>query len=260
MKPDTFTITTFWLDWLLVPILLGGAWLTIRWALADSKQGSQPQAGGAPVLPAWAYAIPLFMAAVAWAIAGLGTLIREDYWEMRVILVAFALWTLCCISGAVLLSLSLLLKGRGLGLAGKLDLIGLALISVLLVLPALIDHTSPDRVTVVGHIWFVLLTVGVGLLTAGTLLGFPLKFPRFPLGLGVLFLIGWGLSEIAFRQASFPWLVRIWRPSLGLTYLDGFPQSAGWQIAGAVKLLAGIGTVALLAIASRRAKVRESAV
>jgi hypothetical protein len=40
MKPDTFTITTFWLDWLLIPILFAGAWLTIRWALADSKQAS----------------------------------------------------------------------------------------------------------------------------------------------------------------------------------------------------------------------------
>jgi hypothetical protein len=30
MRPDTFTITTFWLDWLLMPILLAGAWLTIR--------------------------------------------------------------------------------------------------------------------------------------------------------------------------------------------------------------------------------------
>ncbi len=40
MKPDTFTITTFWLDWLLMPLLLAGAWLTIRWGLADSRQVS----------------------------------------------------------------------------------------------------------------------------------------------------------------------------------------------------------------------------
>lgn len=35
---DTITITTFWVDWLLFPLVLAGAWLTVRWALADSRQ------------------------------------------------------------------------------------------------------------------------------------------------------------------------------------------------------------------------------
>jgi hypothetical protein len=252
MRPDTFTITTFWLDWLLMPILLAGAWLTIRWALADSKRASNLEAGGEPSAPAWAFSTPLFIAAAAWVIAGMGTLIREDYWEMRVIFAAFVLWTLCCIVGAVLLFLEFLRKGRDFGLAGILSLIGLALMSLLMVLPGLIDHSSPTSVTSVGHGWFVLLAASVGLLTTGTLLDFPYRFPRFPLGLGVLFLVGWGLSEIAFSQASFPWLVRIWRPRLGLEYVDAFPISVGWQIAGAAKVLVGIGTVVILIIASRR--------
>ena len=260
MKPDTFTITTFWLDWLLMPILLAGAWLTIRWALADSKRASNLSDGGESSTPAWAFSIPLLIAAAAWVIAGCGTLIKEDYWEMRVIFAAFVLWTICCIVGAVLLFLSLLRKGRGFGIAGILNLIGLALMSLLMVLPGLIDHSSSTNVTLVGHVWFLLLAVSVGLLTGGTLLGFPYKFPRFPLGLGVLFLIGWGLSEIAFSQASFPWLVRIWKLRLGLEYLDAFPISVGWQIAGAVKALAGIGTVVILVITSRRRSARESAV
>jgi len=46
MRPDTFTITTFWLDWLLMPIMLAGAWLTTRWALADSRQASDLEVGG----------------------------------------------------------------------------------------------------------------------------------------------------------------------------------------------------------------------
>ncbi len=260
MRPDTFTITTFWLDWLLMPILLAGAWLTIRWALADSRQVSDLEAGGDSFMPAWAFSIPLFIAAAAWVIAGFGTLIKEDYWEMRVIFGAFALWTLCCIVGAALLFLGFLRKGRGFGIAGILNLIGLALMSLLMVLPGLIDHSSPANVTLVGHVWFLLLAVSMGLLTGGTLLGFPYKFPRFPLGLGVLFLIGWGLSEIAFSQASFPWLIRIWKLRLGLEYLDAFPISIGWQIAGAVKVLVGIGTVVILIIASRRRGARESAV
>ena len=52
-----------------------------------------------------------------------------------------------------------------------------------------------------------------------------------------------------------PWLIRIWRLGLGLDYLDAFPISVGWQAAGAVKALAGIGTAMILAIASCRARV-----
>ncbi len=260
MRPGTFTITTFWLDWLLVPVLLVGAWLTARWALADSRRASRLEAEGESFIPAWAFSIPLLIAAAAWVIAGMGTLIREDYWEMRVIFGAFVLWTLCCSLGAGLLLLGLLRKGRGFGLVGMLSLIGLALMSLLMILPALIDHSSPANVTLVGHVWFLLLAVGVGFLMGGMLLGFPYKFPRFPLGLGVLFLVGWGLSEIAFSQASFPWLVRIWKLRLGLEYIDAFPTSVGWQIVGAIKVLAGVGAVLILAIASRRRRARKSTV
>jgi len=86
MKPGTFTITTFWLDWLLMPIMLAGARLTVRWALADSRQASDLKVGEESFVPTWAYSIPLFVTAAAWVIAGFGALIKEDYWEMRVIL------------------------------------------------------------------------------------------------------------------------------------------------------------------------------
>ena len=257
MRPDTFTITSFWLDWLLMPIMLAGAWFTARWALADSRQASDLKIKGESFLPTWAFSIPLFIAAIAWIIAGFGALIKEDYWEMRVIFVAFLLWTLCCMVGAALLFLSILRKGEGLGTAGILNLIGLALMSLLMTLPGLINPSSPVNVTMIGHLWFALLAVSAGFLTGGMLLGFPYKFPRFPLGLGGFFLIGWGLSEIAFSQASFPWLVRIWNLHLGLGYLDAFPLSDGWQIAGAVKFLVGIGAVVILVIASRRRSAQE---
>jgi hypothetical protein len=252
MRPDTFTITTFWLDWLLMPIMLAGAWLTVRWALADSSQASDMEATGESFVPTWAFSIPLFIASAAWVIAGLGALIKEDYWEMWVIFVAFLLWTLCCLTGAILLFLIFLRKGRHLGAAGVMNLIGLALMFVLMILPGLIEHSDPAHVTLWGHIWFVLLAVSVGLLTGGMLLNFPYKFPRFPLGLGTLFFIGWGLSEVNFRQASFPWLVRIWKRNLGLEYLDAFPLSDSWQIAGAVKALIGLGAVTILIFVSRR--------
>jgi hypothetical protein len=237
--------------------MLVGAWLTARWGVADSRQASAREAGKDPHVPSWAFSIPLFTAAGAWVIAGFGALIKEDYWEMRVIFVAFLFWTLCCMVGAILLFISFLRKGRGLSTAGGLNLIGLVLMSVLMVLPGLIDHSSPVKVTLIGHIWFVLLALSVGLLSAGMLLGFPYNFPRFPLGLGVLFLIGWGLSEVAFRQASFPWLVRIWKLNVGLAYLDAFPISNGWQAAGAAKFLVGVGTVAAIIIVSLRQSHRK---
>ena len=129
--------------------------------------------------------------------------------------------------------------------------------SLLMILPGLINPSSPANVTIVGHLWFVLLAVSVGLLTGGILLGFPYKFPRFPLGLGGFFLLGWGLSEMAFCQASFPWLVRIWKLHLGLQYLDAFPLSDSWQIAGAIKFLGGVCALVILVIASCRQSARE---
>jgi hypothetical protein len=258
MRPYTFTITTFWLDWLLMPILLAGACLSISWALADSMEVSDSKSEADTFIPTWTFSIPLLIAAVAWVIAGLGALIKEDYWEMRVIFVAFLLWTLCCIVGAVLIFISLLRRGRALGVAGILSLVGLVLMSILMLLPGLIDPSSPVKVTLMGHVWFTLLVLSVGLLSASVLLGFPYKFPRFPLGLGVLFLIGWGLSEITFCQASFPWLVRIWKPYLGLAYLNAFPISVEWRNAGVLKFLVGIGAVAILVIASRRLSVGEA--
>jgi hypothetical protein len=260
MKPDTFTITTFWLDWMVLPILLAGAWLTSRWALSDSRRASDLKASGTISIPPWAFSIPLFIAAAAWVTAGFGTLIKEDYWEMRIIFTAFLLWTLCCLTGTLLSVLSFLPKKKFPGRTGMLTLIGLSLISVLMILPGVIDHTSPARVTLMGHVWFILLAVGTGLLTAGMLSGFPYKYPRFPLGLAGLFFIGWGLSEIAFRQASFPWLVRIWKLNLGMEYLEAFGLSDGWRVAGAIKLLAGICTVLILVIVScRRRTVRSPA-
>ena len=259
MAPDSFTITTFWLDWLLVPVMLAGAWFTSRWALADVRRAVKYKPLGSTKFSTWAFSIPLFIAAVAWVVAGLGTLVKEDFWEMRVIFWAFLLWTLSCILGASLLFLNLLRKGKGFGARGALNLIGLALISLVMVLPGLIDHSSPDRVTLIGHIWFFLLAISVVLLLSGVIAGFPYKFPLFPLGLGAFFLVGWGLSEIAFSQASFPWLVRIWKLQLGIEYLDGFPISAGWQILGAVKVIAGLGAGVILVITLRSLRARENA-
>jgi hypothetical protein len=84
-----------------------------------------------------------------------------------------------------------------------------------------------------------------------TITTFWLDWLRMPVMLaGAWFTTRWALADS--RQSSFPSLVRIWKLSLGLEYLDAFPISVGWRIAGAVKLLVGSGIVAILFIASRR--------
>lgn len=248
---ESISITTFWVDWLLFPLLLMGAWLTYRWARSDSRLASRMEEGLKKPMPPWIFSVPLFIAAAAWVIAGIGTLIREDYWEMRIILGAFILWTLCCITGMILLIIIFIRRWNKFGTAGILNLVGLILMSILMILPGLIGLPSPDMTIIIGHLWSALLIIGVGLLTGAVILGFPYRFPRFSLGLGILFLIGWGFSEIALKQPSFPWMIRIWRPYLGLEYLNTFPEFQWWQIAGAFKVFAGIAITVILIISSR---------
>jgi hypothetical protein len=205
-RPDTFTITTFWLDWLLLPIVLGAAWLTLRWALADTSQASNLGTWGA--MPAWVISIPLFLTAAGWVTIGLGMLIKEEYWEFRMISSGLIIWAFCCLIGAGMILLDFLQGNGGFGVAGLLDLVGLVLMSLTILLPAWVDHASIDKVVRSARVWFVLLTVCVGCLMVGMLLGFPYSFPRFPLGIGALFFFGLGLTEIAFGKTSFPWLLR----------------------------------------------------
>jgi hypothetical protein len=106
-KPDRITITTFWLDWLLLPIMLGAGWLTFRWALADFNLASSLGASGT-ALPPWAVAVPLAVSAIGWVILGLGSLIREEYYEHRIWVAILVVWSLSCLIGAGLIVWSFL--------------------------------------------------------------------------------------------------------------------------------------------------------
>jgi hypothetical protein len=134
-KPDRVTITTFWLDWLLLPIMLGAGWLTFRWALADFNLASSPGAGGT-ALPPWAVAVPLAVCAVGWVILGFGSLIRQEYYEHRIWIAILTAWSISCLIGAGLIGLSFLQGDSSYGLAGVLSLIGLVLTALMLSLPA----------------------------------------------------------------------------------------------------------------------------
>lgn len=249
-RPDTFTITTFWMDWLLLPIVLGAAWLTLRWALADMRQASNLGTWGA--IPAWVVAVPLFVTAAGWLIVGVGMLIKEEYWEFRFISSGLIIWAVCCLIGAGLILLDFLRKGSDFGVAGLLNFIGLVLMGLTIVLPARVDHSPIGKVIRAARVWFVLLAVCVGCLLAGMLLGFPYNFPRFPLGIGAFFFFGLGLTEITFGKTSFPWLLRLFQLHIGgREYHDDSPESIAWRIEGVLKLLAGIGAAVILIIASR---------
>ena len=248
-RPDTFTITTFWLDWLLFPIVLGAVWLTLRWALADMSQASNLGTWGA--MPAWVVSIPLFLTAAGWVIIGLGMLIKEEYWEFRMISSGLIIWALCCLIGAGLILLGFLQGDSDFGVAGLLNLIGLVLMALVIVLPACVDHSPIDKVIRVARLWFVLLAVSVGCLMGGMLLGYPYNFPRFPLGIGAFFLFGLGLTEITFSKTSLPWLLRLFQLHIGgREYHDRFPESTAWRTEGLVKLLVGIGTAVIIIIVS----------
>lgn len=248
-RPDTFTMTTFWLDWLLLPIVLGAAWLTVRWALADLSQASNLGTWGA--MPAWVVSIPLFVTAAGWVIIGLGMLVKEEYWEFRMISSGLIIWSLCCLIGAGMILLGFLQGNSGFGVAGLLNFIGLVLMSLTIALPARVDHSSIDRVIRVARVWFVMLAVCAGCLMTGMLLGFPYNFPRFPLGIGAFFFFGLGLTEITFGKTAFPWLLRLFQLHIGgREYHDDFPESTAWRIEGWAKLLVAIGAAAVLIFVS----------
>jgi hypothetical protein len=245
-RPDRITITSCWIDWLLLPIMLGAGWLTLRWAMADVNLASNLGAQGA-ALPPWAVALPLTVSAVGWVILGLGSLIREEYYEHRIWVAILAVWSLSCFVGAGLIGLSFLRGNNGFGLAGTFNLIGLVLTALMLSLPAFMDVPLGDRAIRFSRQWTLLLAACVGSLSAGLLLGFPYNFPRFPLGIGAFSFFGLGLVEIDDSAPAFPWLPRLYDLDLEQdVFLAGLPKSTMWQIEGLVKVLIGIVTAAVL--------------
>ncbi|MBN2548390.1 MAG: hypothetical protein JXB15_04485 [Anaerolineales bacterium] len=252
-KPEKITITTFWLDWLLLPITLGAGWLTYHWAIADFRLALQAsvEPGGRAALPPWTVAIPLVVCAVGWVIVGLGSLIREEYYEHRIWVAVLAAWSLSCLLGAVLIGLSFLPEDSNLGLAGVLNLTGLVLTAIMFSLPAFMKVPLGAKAIRFSHQWTVLLAVCTGCLMAGMLLGFPYKFPRFSLGIGAFSFFGLGALETAFSTPAFPWLPRLYDFEMGQdTFFAGLPKSTLWRIEGLIKLVIGIGVAITLIIVS----------
>jgi len=249
-KPDRITITTFWLDWLLLPVMLGLAWLTFRWALADFRLASSPGAGRVP-LPPWAVAVPLAVCAIGWVILGFGSLIRQEYYEHRIWVAILTVWSISCLIGAGLIGWTSLHWDSSFGLAGVLSLIGLVLTALMLSLPAFMEVPSGVKAARFSRQWTVLLAACLGCLTAGMVLGLPYNFPRLPFGIGALFFFGLGALEVTTSTPTFPWLPRLYDLEMEQeTFLAGLPKSNVWRAEGAVKLGVGIVAAAVLIITS----------
>jgi hypothetical protein len=253
VRPEPFTITTFWGDWTVMPLMLGAAWLTLHWALADWRKASRLQAKEAP-LPGWAVFLPLAISAAGFALLGLSMLVKEPYWEHRGLWVGQMLLLVGCFIGAALILLGFLPGGSRFGIAGILSAIGLLLTSALLVLPSLFVDSPPSQHTLAAYLWLGLLVICAGCLAAGMLWGFPYNFARFPLGIASIYAFGLGLMEIGFRRSSFTSLLYVWDFRLGLDYIYAGPESTAWQIAGLAKVLLAIGILAISVIVSCRQK------
>lgn len=251
-RPDTFTITTFWIDWLFLLPLLGLGLLTFLWGLADLNQATQLIPEGAIIIT-WAIAFPLFASAVGCVIIGLGMLIKEEYWEFRALCTGLVLWALSCCIGAILIFVGFFQGDTG--LAAILNFVGIVIVAIIIIYPALTNPSSPSKVLFYGRIWSVLLIFGVGALTVGLLIGgFPYYFPRLPLAIGALHALGIGLYEVAFRKSGFSLLPRLWKPDLGQEFRglfdESFNESNAWRIEGLVKVLTGISGLVILILIS----------
>lgn len=184
-------------------------------------------------------------------ILGLGSLIREEYYEHRIWCAILMVWSLSCLIGAVLIGLSFLRGDSSFGLAGILSLISLVLTALMLALPAFMEVPLGDKAVRFSRQWTVLLAACVGCLTTGMLLDFPYNFPRFSLGIGAFCFFGLGLMEIAFSTPTFPWLPRLYDLEMEReTFFAGLPKSNVWRIEGLIKLVIGIGTAAALVVGS----------
>jgi len=257
-QPGTLTITTFWLDWLLLPIMLLLGWLTLRWALGDLRKAAKLKKEKVESLPASTISFPLMICAASWVFLGFASLIKEEYWEHRVWCIVLAIWSFCTLIGAGLILINFLKRQFSFGTTGLLNLIGLTLLPMIICVPAFMEIPAGTDITIFSHVWTVLLVICVGCLLGGMIGGFPYNYPRFALAIGILAFIGLGGIEIDSGQSGFPWFPRIWDLQLEQAEFEArLPDPAiGWRIIGSIKFLLGIGC-GLLLITGGRLKNRK---
>ncbi len=246
-RPDTFTITSFWINWLMLPLMLAAAVFTIRWALADRKQSTQQE--GAKLQNGASF-LPLMLAALGFVIAGLGLPIGEAYWGLRVILIGQVIWIACCLVGAALSLIICFHSDQCYRESSILTVIGLVLMAFALIFPGLLNPDNTVMMVFMARTWYVISGTAIVFLIAGILMGFPYRLPRFALVVGGIYHLGLGLAELTFSRTAFPWLIRLWRFGIDPAYLDAFPVSTFWQIEGAAKVIVGVAVLVIVGLVS----------
>jgi len=115
-RPDTFTITTFWIDWAVMPFMLGLAGLTVYWGVQDWHTATSVES----TLPGWLAFLPLAVSAPGFVLLGLSMLVKEPYWEHRGLWLGQVLLIAGCVLGAAAITYGLLKSDKSAGIGGTL--------------------------------------------------------------------------------------------------------------------------------------------
>ncbi len=247
-KPESITITTFWLDWLLLPITFALGIYTFKWAVRDFRKAKREKRK-LPFLSSF----PLIIAGLSWLMLGPASLIRDEYYEHRVWCLGIAIWALSCLIGGILALISHK-KTKSNIFAG----LGLLLLSFILLYPATIDVPLGDNAVVFSHIWTVLMLICTFLLVKSELLKFRYLYVRLGIAIILLFLFASAALEIPGSQPMGPWFARLWDFKLSQDEFNSLlPISVIWQIDGVVKLVIGTGCCFLLYKNQKQGKGKE---
>jgi len=248
-KPDKISVTTYWLDWILLPFMLGLAYLFCRWALLDYNLAYSTFNLGK--ILSLVVSIPLFIIALTFFIVGFASLIKEEYYELRVWRAVLFIWTLYSIfAGVITLWIYFIAKDIGLFNAVFVTL-GFLIVAFVIGFPAFIKMLKGGEINIFSHLWTVLIFLSSLFLGIGVYTGFPFMYVKFGLGFSLLFFFATGCMEAVSKQPVFPWFPRIWKvEEFGKMeeFISSLPKSLIWRIMGIVKLLVSIVIVIIIII------------
>ncbi len=248
-KPDKISVTTYWLDWILLPFMLGLAYLFCRWALLDYNLANSTFNLGK--ILSLIVSIPLFIIALTFFIVGFASLIKEEYYELRIWRAVLFIWTLYSIfAGVITLWIYFIVEDIGLF---KVVFVtsGFLIIAFVIGFPALIRIPEGRKISTFSHLWAILIFLSSLFLGIGVYTGFPFMYVKFGLGFSLLFFFASGCMEAVSKQPVFPWFPRVWKvEEFGKMdeFISSLPKRFIWRIMGIVKLLVSIVIVIIIII------------
>jgi len=254
-KPDHVTITTFWLDWVLLPVTFVVGVVTMRWAFRDYNVAKKLLSKEKSI-PPFLYSLPLIITSLAWFIVGPASLIKDEYYEHRIWCGVLALWACACLIGAIVATVNMLMFPKKHVFSAATHTVGLLLVGFSLMFPALIDVPLGHDAVIFSVVWnIIMITCGI-CFVVGEFKGYPYLFPRIGLAIVLLFFFSAAALEIPISQPVAPWFARLWdfQMSQG-TFESGLPTSIWWRIDGLINLVIGSGIVFWLV--ARRRKIKK---